>query len=274
MTYQGIREGKFNEPPEIKAGHTPWKPTGVHGNPDGAYYEKENNDPRDEKTPPDIHCRAPGESGDDCKMDCVDCHTTQAVHGDGKMYSTAKGQVDIQCTDCHGTVRQAIEADAEGVYRTANGTPLKQLERVGDQITLVTKRTGARLNVTQIADSIAEKCSDENRRFYGNFCDSMAPNAGDFSHTDSMECWTCHTSWRMNCFGCHVSYTDEGGRQRFRNEQTGEYMSAVVRASRQYFDIDMAVLGVNQRGMIDTPLNAILLHSLETGRQWAPRANN
>ena len=123
---------------------------------------------------------------------------------------------------------------------------------MGDQITLVTKRTGARLNVTQIADSIAEKCSDENRRFYGNFCDSMALNAGDFSHTDSMECWTCHTSWRMNCFGCHVSYTDEGGRQRFRNEQTGEYMSAVVRASRQYFDIDMAVLGVNQRGMIDT----------------------
>jgi len=252
LTYQGIREGMFNEPQNARDGHVVWKPQGVHGNRDDAYYEKENDDPRDTKTPPDIHCRAPGEPGDECKMDCADCHTTQAVHGDGKMYSTAKGQVDIQCTDCHGTVRQAVEPDSNGVFRTSNGTPLKQLERVGDRLTLVTKRTGERLEVTQIADSVAEKCNPDNRRFYRSFCDSMAPNERSFSHTDSMECWACHTSWRMNCFGCHISYTDTALNSRFRNEQTGEYMSTQVGAYRQFFDIEMTVLGINQRGMIDT----------------------
>ncbi len=252
LTYQGVREGKFNEAPEDKAAHEPWKQTPVHGNPNGAYYAKEKNDPFDTLTPPDIHCRRPGEDGDDCRMDCADCHTTRAVHGDGKLYSTAKGQVDIQCTDCHGTVRTRAIPDEGGAFRTQHGTPLDQLERDDEGLWLTTKRTGERLKVTQIADLVAERCDEENRDLFSSFCDAMAPNVGGVSHTDSMECWTCHSTWRMNCFGCHITYNNEIPRQRVRNEQTGEYMRAVVGASRQFFDIEMIILGTNQRGMIDT----------------------
>ena len=252
LTYQGIREGKFNEPPENKNAHEPWKPTGVHGNPIGSYYTKEKDDPFDLKTPPDIHCRKPGEEGDDCRMDCADCHTGQDVHGDGKLYSTAKGQVDIRCTDCHGTARMNAVPDVDGTFRTQLGKPLDNLSQDDDGVWLTTRRTGERLKVTQIAMLIEERCDGANREAYANFCDAMAPDDRDFAHTDSMECWACHTTWRMNCFGCHITYNNQIPRQRVRNEQTGQFMAAVVGASRQFFDTEMTVLGTNQRGLIDT----------------------
>ena len=211
LTYQGVREGGFQEPNEIKEKQTPWFNVGVHGNPLGGgaigpsatYIKKEADDPFDQKTPPDIHCRKPGEEGDDCRMDCADCHTTRAVHGDGKMYSTAKGQLDIQCIDCHGTVAQRATPGVDGIFRTKLGTALNQLERDDEGTWLTTKRTGERLKVTQITDSIAARCQGDAVNF-DPICKAKAPHDSGFSHTEEMECWTCHTRWRMNCLGCHV----------------------------------------------------------------------
>ena len=56
-----------------------------------------------DETPPDLHFAA--------GMHCADCHVGSDVHGDGRLYSTSKQQVDIRCEDCHGTVRQQAAAD-------------------------------------------------------------------------------------------------------------------------------------------------------------------
>jgi len=34
---------------------------------------------------------------------CQDCHTSIDVHGDGNIHGTTMAQVEIECTDCHGT---------------------------------------------------------------------------------------------------------------------------------------------------------------------------
>lgn len=258
LTYQGVREGGFAEPADEKAKHRVWlsDTATTHNRPAGFYYESETQE-NDFKTPPDIHCRNPADgemlADGECKMDCADCHTTRAVHGDGKMYSTAKGQVDVLCTDCHGTVRSRAAPDVDGVFKTTNGTALDQLEvdAQGD-VYLTTKRRGLRLKVTQIAELVEERCQGEARAQNQFFCDSMAPDERDVSHTDSMECWTCHTQWRMNCFGCHVTFNDSNPSARRKNHQTGQYVSAVANADRQFFDIDMIIMGMNQRGKMDT----------------------
>ncbi|MFQ5563117.1 MAG: cytochrome C [Parvularculaceae bacterium] len=34
---------------------------------------------------------------------CQDCHTSTDMHGDGNIYGTTLAQVEIECSDCHGT---------------------------------------------------------------------------------------------------------------------------------------------------------------------------
>jgi len=167
------------------------------------------------------------------------------------MYSPAKGQLDIQCIDCHGTVAQRATPGVDGIFRTKLGTALDQLERDDEGTWLTTKRTGERLKVTQITDSIAARCEGDAVNF-DPICRAMAPHESGFSHTEEMECWTCHTRWRMNCLGCHVTYSSDRPRERKRNHQTGEYMDSLVAGDRQFYDIDLMFLGTNRRGKIDT----------------------
>src|SRR6185503_16044436 len=37
-------------------------------------------------------------------MHCVDCHFTQDVHGDGKLYGEPRAATEIMCVDCHGGI--------------------------------------------------------------------------------------------------------------------------------------------------------------------------
>src|SRR6516165_2594443 len=39
-------------------------------------------------------------------MQCVDCHFAQDNHGTGKIYGEPRAAVEIDCVDCHGTIRQ------------------------------------------------------------------------------------------------------------------------------------------------------------------------
>src|SRR5262249_12503620 len=38
-------------------------------------------------------------------MQCVDCHFEQDNHGNGKVYGEPRAAVEIDCVDCHGTIR-------------------------------------------------------------------------------------------------------------------------------------------------------------------------
>ena len=39
-------------------------------------------------------------------MQCIDCHFAQDNHGTGKVYGEPRAAVEIDCVDCHGTIRQ------------------------------------------------------------------------------------------------------------------------------------------------------------------------
>ena len=64
LTYQGVREDGFGEPPEDEAGHVSWLdyPSHAHS-PDFYRSEEAGYTGANDITPPDIHCRAPGEDG-------------------------------------------------------------------------------------------------------------------------------------------------------------------------------------------------------------------
>ncbi|HED66262.1 MAG TPA: hypothetical protein ENJ09_11980, partial [Planctomycetes bacterium] len=131
--------------------------------------------------PPDLHF----ERG----MDCIDCHTTNDVMGDGKLHGQMEHQVEISCEACHGTFERRSS------LRTERGTPLTNLRRDGSRVILTVKASGEELEVPQVVDVI-DPDSD--------LFNPDAARAMDARHGNT-ECYTCHSGWNVNFLGFHFS---------------------------------------------------------------------
>ncbi len=55
-------------------------------------------------------------------MECIDCHTSIDLHGDGNIYPSLQYQVETKCSDCHGT-RQAFPWELPLGDRRKKGSP-------------------------------------------------------------------------------------------------------------------------------------------------------
>jgi len=241
LSYQGIRDAGGLRDVDCEESMEPgcdviWNETAFgHAAP---YYVLDEDGTNDiDETPPDIHYEA--------GLSCVDCHVGSDVHGDGRLYTTSKLQVDLKCEDCHGTVRQAIVPDAEGVFRTSKGRALPQLSAAPDgSVVLTAKGDGEEHPVAQVAVLLAPD-GDATPGMRA----AMGPDANDFTHTESLTCDTCHTSWAVNCLGCHVSLDRRFTQKDF---QTGLSSKGLVRGGRQYFSIDSVLLGTAPDGRVQT----------------------
>jgi len=188
LLFRGIREGGFSETPP----HAEVWAESAYGHASGYYILDEDTRNDVDETPPDLHYAA--------GMECADCHVGTDVHGDGRIYSTEKQQVDLRCEDCHGTPRQRVLPGPDGSYYTSSGRRLPQLATGGDgSVLLIGVMDGEEHDVPQPADILASgEATDEMRR-------AMAPNDADWTHADSLTCDTCHNSHQQFCVGCHVS---------------------------------------------------------------------
>ncbi|MCB9877837.1 MAG: hypothetical protein H6835_09570 [Planctomycetes bacterium] len=167
-------------------------------------------------------------------MHCIDCHTEQDVHGDGKLYGEMINPVEIYCTDCHGTIAQRTklrtsnpsggndlsEARAAGrqMFRwvDADGNDIgKRAPQAGDVLKQRSKLDpNLEWTVPQLADIVDESSPKYNAKAAvaktlqkGNdtWGDASRP-ADSYAHSaDQMTCYTCHTSWAISCAGCHLA---------------------------------------------------------------------
>ncbi len=174
ISFQGYREsgGKGLNPDNPG---TLGEPLHAHG---PEYYLTDEDITNDcDETPADLHFEA--------GMHCVDCHTTVDVHGDSHLYADTQCAVTSGCEDCHGSVRERAKADPK------RNT---MFEKDG-KLFLETKFTKKTLEVPQTIDSLKP----------GSLAElAMGVNADGFSHTDNVECYTCHAAWMPSCYGCHV----------------------------------------------------------------------
>jgi hypothetical protein len=163
-------------------------------------------------------------------MHCIDCHFIQDAHGNTKLYGEVRAAVEVQCTDCHGTVTERATLKTTGPASNTSGpngrnlevlrTPfgLRRFERRGDRIvqnSMVEK--GLSWEVKQVIDTIDPRSKDYNAlsalaktvRFSreGQMEWGDVPN-GDpnrCGHANkNMSCIACHSSWNPSCYGCHL----------------------------------------------------------------------
>jgi hypothetical protein len=151
------------------------------------------------KTRDDIH----HEKG----MNCIDCHTSLEVMGDGNYYLHEEQQVKINCTDCHlvgkPETKNLDQIDQESLLIAS----LRNLNVTGRKF-LTVKNSGYPLINTYINKEGKPELITKNS---GKILPLKPPEfvcTEGKGHKD-LSCESCHTSWSPQCIGCHTEYESQ-----------------------------------------------------------------
>ena len=223
--YRGIREiGRLGEETE----NMELSVQSLHTREPGFFVYDEDTTNDVDETPPDVHYTG--------GIGCVDCHMGVDVHGDGQLYSAHDYQVGVECEDCHGMPDSPIAANDNGEFFTTAGDMMRMLYTNGSGSPVMTGRLdGEEHELTQIADLELIGANGQ---------------AHEDMHIDSLECYSCHTSWTQSCFGCHPTIDS-----RINGTSLIDGVSDLgsVGGSRDWVTLDYLALGVGVDGKL-TPM--------------------
>ena len=230
-------------------------------------------------------------------MQCADCHFAQDNHGSGKIYGEPRAAVEIDCVDCHGTIRQkatlltsgpaapdsARPGEPRGRHLEALRTPegLRRFEWRGDKLfqrsitdpkteweVVQTKDTVTPGNEHFSMESYRAKLMNKDGVTFGQ----VPGDDVQLAHgNSSMTCYACHSSWTPTCFGCHLQMTANARRPMLHNEglTTKNYTSynfQVLRDDAYFLGVDGTVTG--HRIAPARSSCAVLVSSQNANREW------
>jgi hypothetical protein len=223
-------------------------------------------------------------------MQCNDCHFAQDNHGNGKIYGEPRAAVEIDCVDCHGTIRKKATLVTSGPAAPEGGrhldalrTPwgLRRFEWRGEKaIQRSMSEEGKEWEIVQTVDTITPgnvHFSAKSMRAKLMNKDGVVPaylSADDatLAHANSsMTCYSCHTSWTPTCFGCHLQMTANARKPMLHNEGlvTKNYTSynfQVLRDDIYMLGVDGTVTG--HRIVPARSSCAVLVSSQNANREW------
>ncbi len=224
-------------------------------------------------------------------MQCNDCHFSQDNHGNGRIYGEPRAAVEIDCIDCHGTIRSKATLITSGPAAPQGGrhldtlrTPwgLRRFEWRADGA--VIQRSMSEENraweIVQTLDSVTPGNTHFSMKSFraklmtkdGSLASQTPQDDERLAHANSsMTCYSCHTSWTPTCFGCHLQMTANARKPMLHNEglTTRNYTSYNFQVLRD----DIYMLGVDGTvtGHRIAPARsscAILVSSQNANRDW------
>lgn len=177
-------------------------------------------------------------------MECIDCHTSEELHGDGNIYSKKEQAVEIECQDCHGTMEKRSN------LMTSWGNAFENLRKEDGKVILTTKVTERDLIIPQVKD------------IRHNGSENAQTAMGITNHMETMECYACHARWAPQCYGCHVQQDltkksngwidtkhpedlSKSGLKVNRGSSTWKW-----RETRSYLRWEIPTLGINTEGKV------------------------
>jgi hypothetical protein len=180
-------------------------------------------------------------------MDCIDCHTSRDMMGDGYLYENMFQQLEVTCEDCHGTENElpktakitkesdsplresrhyAVKANfGDEMVLTSKGRMYSNVKKEGDKFVLYTKRNGKRLEIKTVTDTA-------DHMVYGH---------------ERMECYTCHSKTVVQCYGCHTTYDKSQTMMDWVKMEETKGLFSEKEDFRSFFPFPM---GINQKGKI------------------------
>jgi hypothetical protein len=224
-------------------------------------------------------------------MQCNDCHFAQDNHGNEKIYGEPRAAVEIDCIDCHGTIRNKATLITSGPAAPEGGRHLDALRTPWGLQRFAWRADGALIQrsmseenkeweVVQTADTVTPGNMHFSMKSWraklmakdGGVASQMPQNDEHLAHANSsMTCYSCHTSWTPTCFGCHLQMTANARKPMLHNEglTTRNYTSynfQVLRDDIYMLGVDGTVTG--QRIAPARSSCAILVSSQNANRDW------
>jgi hypothetical protein len=215
----------------------------------------------------DIHHRLKSREGNpEGGLLCQDCHSTTSMHGNGNITGTLLANVEIECSDCHGTATNypwelplgwgdefdrdltgakprglasklldnqeqfgTLYPAKDGYLLTARGNPFGNVVREGDKV-IIHSASGLDFEVPALKSiHLNDKWQNKSA--------AIAAKIQTPKHMETIECYGCHSAWAPQCYGCHVKVDFSGdkkatdwvaaGNTHFANGHTAESMRGV-----------------------------------------------
>ena len=222
-------------------------------------------------------------------MQCVDCHFGQDNHGNGKLYGETRNAVEIDCVDCHGSVKGRATLITSGPASPQGGTALAALRTPwrerrfyweADKLyqrSMMDKDT--KWEVRQVVDAITPGSATYNEQarlaktIQKDGTTWGAPSSDALAHDNGkMTCYACHTAWTPTCFGCHLSMSANRKTPMLHNEglETRNWTSynfQVLRDDSFFLGRDGTVTG-NRIAPVRSAC-AVLVSSQNQSRGWS-----
>lgn len=188
---------------------------------------------------PDIH----HEKG----LECIDCHTSRDIMGDGYAYENMYQQVEITCEDCHGSISERpwieqINRENEEVLRES--AHYQRRMQQGDGMVLTSK--GRKYSNVFLEDEKIWVQGKRTGKLHESKVITGTPEHSIVGH-ERMECYSCHSRTVVQCYGCHTEYDQrELGTDYIKGKKTpGQF-----KETEDYRMIYPFPLALNQRGKV------------------------
>ena len=181
------------------------------------------------------------------EMDCIDCHTSRDIMGDGYAYENMYHQTEISCEDCHGTGKKRPD--------------VKEITRENDEAVRESKSYSIKMQ-----PGMKMVITGKGRKYSNVFYESgnvyvLGKRTGELhqspvitgtpEHTvaghERLECYTCHSRAVPQCFGCHTRYDrTKFGKDYIKDQETPGKFSE----TEDWRTLYPFPLALNQRGRI------------------------
>ncbi len=180
-------------------------------------------------------------------MECIDCHTSRDVMGDGFAYRNMYLQTEISCEDCHGG---ASELPHYREISRENDEAMRESRSYKKPVTfgmrMIQTAKGRSYSNVFYKDNIVWLQGKRSGKLHRSKVITGTPEHTIVGH-GRLECYACHTRTSVQCYGCHTRY-DKG--------QTGmDYIKRVetpgsFSETEDYRMLYPFPLALNQRGRI------------------------
>ncbi|MDH4204227.1 MAG: selenite/tellurite reduction operon c-type cytochrome ExtM, partial [Desulfobacteraceae bacterium] len=180
-------------------------------------------------------------------MDCIDCHTSRDIMGDGYAYENMYHQTEISCEDCHGTGKKRpdfkeITRENDEAMRESKSYPIKM--QPGMKMIITGK--GRKYSNVFFESGNVYVLGKRTGKLHQSPVITGTPEHTIAGH-ERLECYTCHSRAVPQCFGCHTRYDrTKFGKDYIKDQETPGKFSE----TEDWRTLYPFSLAVNQRGRI------------------------
>ncbi len=160
------------------------------------------------KEPDDIHHKL--------GMECIDCHHSYELMGDGNQYTHEEDQQDVQCRDCHFNGKP-LTTKADDLDNESAVIAALRFGSISGKRFLTTHKHKHVLINTFIKHDSAFLITKTSKKQFVLKAPAKVCSRNNAHH--DLSCSSCHSAWAPSCIGCHNTYDpNEPGYDMIKNQ--------------------------------------------------------